>query len=355
MESITWVGLPSMDRQGPITTMNPGSPTKRLPPMHQAALFRWLAGFVAKRGVSLALAVAVVIIDRTIRWHAMAFVPQTLIAGPCHLASALVVLGAITRFRAAPLDPKFGWSMMACSVLIDIDHLPLVFGSSELTNGTPRPYTHSLAVVVVLIVATVVARSWSQRAKTPSSATTTQILAGVAWGVGAHFLRDVATASMPLWWPVTKVGVEVPYWWYMLALLVIIAIPLRRPGKGVVVGHPDTLFDDEATALIHTTARDYHAPSKSSSARPSSPPTQTRPSTKPIGYQRAHLPICAPYLATWNSVTGWPISRAILVRKFLTHGKTCTRMRLPKYTARNRSTSSSAYMRARACDGGAST
>lgn len=186
---------------------------------------KWLARLVANRGVSLALVAAVVIVDFTIPWHGMSFVPRAMVDEPCAVATALVVLGALTRFRGIPPDPEFGWSMLALSVLIDVDHLPLEFGSTVLTAGTPRPYFHALWIVVVITVATVIASYWSQRTKIPAASAMVNILAGAAWGISAHFLRDVATAPMSLWWPVTKAAVEIPYWSYVLALLVIIAIP----------------------------------------------------------------------------------------------------------------------------------
>jgi hypothetical protein len=221
-------------------------------PVQQDGLLRWLARLVANRRVSLALVAAVMIVDFTIPWQGMSFVPRAIVDEPCAVATALVVLGALTRFRDTPPDPKFGWSMLALSVLADVDHLPLEFGSSVLTAGTPRPYFHALWVVVVLIVATVVARYWSQRAKTAASSTTVNILAGAAWGISAHFLRDVATAPMSLWWPVTKAVVEVPHWWYVLALLVIITIPSARSPheccRGAILRHAATLNTDTGTS-----------------------------------------------------------------------------------------------------------
>ena len=196
--------------------------------VRQGGVLSWLAKLVAHRVVSLALVIAIVIADGTIAWHGFGFVTRALVDEPCHLATALVILGAITRVRGKPPNPAFGWTMLACSVLIDLDHLPAEFGSSILTAGTPRPYTHALWVVLVLIAGTIVARRWSQRAITPGAGTTALILGGAAWGVSAHFVRDVATAPMSLWWPVTKATVEVPYWCYVLALLVIIAIPPAR-------------------------------------------------------------------------------------------------------------------------------
>jgi hypothetical protein len=238
--------------QGSGATMNIQSRTRRLRLIHQDGSLRWLARLVANRGVSLALVAAVVIVDFTIPWPGMSFVPRALVDEPCAVATALVILGALTRFRGTPPDPKFGWSMLALSVLVDVDHLPLEFGSPVLTAGTPRPYFHALWVVVILTAATIVARYWSQRAKTPASSTTMNILAGAALGISAHFLRDVATAPMSLWWPVTKAAVEVPHWWYVLALLIIIVIPPARSSMSAAEEqsseHAATLSIDAGTS-----------------------------------------------------------------------------------------------------------
>jgi hypothetical protein len=196
-----------------------------------------LARLVSKRGVSLALIAAILIVDLAIpwagwsylpRWQGLSFLPRALVDEPCAVATALLVLGAITRFRGAPPSPEFGWSLLAWSVLIDVDHLPQEFGTSVLTEDTPRPYLHALWVLVLLISAALVSRHWSRHSKAPAAVATTQILAGIALGIAAHFLRDVATAPMSLWWPVTKAAIQEPYWGYILALLVIVAMPPVR-------------------------------------------------------------------------------------------------------------------------------
>jgi LexA-binding, inner membrane-associated putative hydrolase len=202
--------------------------------VHRARMSMWIAEVVARRGVSLALAVACVVVDRVIPWQGMSFAARGLIDEPCHLATALVVLGAITRYRRSPPASKFCWSMLACSVLIDIDHLPSEFGSSVLTAGTPRPYTHALWVVAMLILATAVVRRQSKGSAAFIPVSTVPVLDGAIWGVSAHFLRDVATAQMSLWWPLTDARVEVPYWWYPGALLLIIAFPVIRPRRSVI-------------------------------------------------------------------------------------------------------------------------
>jgi len=183
-----------------------------------------LARLAAERPVSLALAALCVFVDRAIPWHAMGFTLRAVIDEPCHMATAFIVLGAITRLRRTPPHPTFVASMLACSVLIDLDHLPLEFGSSVITAGTARPYTHALWVLALLIAAAIAARRWSSK---PARA---YLLAGAAWGVGAHFLRDVATAPMSLWWPISDGAVQVPYWTYVLGLALIVAMPPRRSG-----------------------------------------------------------------------------------------------------------------------------
>lgn len=195
--------------------------------VNPAGLLARFPGLAASRVVSLALVAAIVAADYAIPWHGMGFVSRGLIDEPCHLATALVCLGALIRFRGSAPPPVFGWTMLVCSVLIDVDHLPLEFGYGGLTQGTPRPYTHALWTLVVLLIAALVARAWSRRWAAPAATTTWRVLAGASCGVAAHFLRDIATAPMAFWWPLSGVSVEVQYRWYILAMLVIIAAPLR--------------------------------------------------------------------------------------------------------------------------------
>jgi hypothetical protein len=201
-------------------------------PVHDGRLFHWVAAVAAKRWVGIMLALYAFATDWLTGWHGMNFALRGLLDWPAHLATALAILGALIRVRGALPNQRFGWTMLACSVLIDLDHLPAEFGSDVLTNGTPRPYTHALWVVIVLTLAWATARFFIIRFGRSGPATVELILAGAAWGVAAHFVRDIATAPMSFWWPVTKMAVEVPYWWYVLALAVLIAIgpvPRRAP------------------------------------------------------------------------------------------------------------------------------
>lgn len=208
---------------------NVGEPPQRV---RDEILFRWIAAIASKRIVGLLLALYVVATDLLTGWHGMDFAMRGLLDEPAHLATALIILGGLVRVRGSLLDPYFGWAMLACSMLIDIDHLPAEFGSDALTNGTPRPYTHALWTVTVLVLAWAVARFFLIRSQRTRPATIELLLAGAASGVAAHLLRDIATAPMSFWWPITDVPVQVPYWWYLLALAILISIgPVGRAGR----------------------------------------------------------------------------------------------------------------------------
>lgn len=66
------------------------------------------------------------------------------------------------------------------SVLIDLDHVPARLGWRELTEDTPRPYTHSLPTVGVVLLGALL---WRRRR---------DVLLGVAIGLAIHFWRDLS-------------------------------------------------------------------------------------------------------------------------------------------------------------------
>ncbi len=232
----------------------------------------WVAAAAARRWVGVLLALYAFATDWLTGWHGMSFAMRGLLDWPAHLATALVILGAVIRVRETIPDQRFGWTMLACAVLIDLDHVPKrEFGSCRCwTNGTPRPYTHALWSVIVLALAWAVARFFVIRAGRPRPLTVELILAGAATGVAAHFVRDIATAPMSFWWPVTDMAVEVPYWWYVMALAVLIAIgPIRqdsRPTGAAAMGVThDRVYDDSplgkvANSSSHVTLREQGGP-----------------------------------------------------------------------------------------------
>ena len=63
---------------------------------------QWLDRLVrlsSRPGVSLAMVAAIALVDYTIPQQELAFLPRALVDEPCHLATALIVLGALTRRR----------------------------------------------------------------------------------------------------------------------------------------------------------------------------------------------------------------------------------------------------------------
>ena len=131
---------------------------------------------------------------------------------PAHLATAVVFLATLRP----PVERSFAWGALLGAVLIDLDHLPALLGSRVLTAGTPRPYSHSLlAIALVLLIAARLPARWRRAAL------------GVAFGIAAHLIRDLATpvGSAPgvsIFWPFSPRAVRFAYGYYA-ALLVLAA------------------------------------------------------------------------------------------------------------------------------------
>jgi len=226
-------------------------PAGVFPGSRPAPVTGWLVRASSSRLVSLGLVAAIAVTDHFVQWHRLSFLPRGLVDEPCHFATAMIVLGALCRCLGRPPSIAFIRAMLIASVAIDLDHLPLEFGSPVLTAGTPRPYTHALWVIVLAAVIALAARSRaSEPVRPPPSGspqpssrprpsgrlravTVSAVAAGAAWGLAAHFLRDAATAPLSLWWPVTNTPVQLAYGWYLAALLIAVALPVhRRPRAG---------------------------------------------------------------------------------------------------------------------------
>lgn len=81
------------------------------------------------------------------RWQGAPYVVEGLLDEPAHAATGLLALTAC--------GPAFDVSVVAAvlggSLLIDVDHWPHVFGSKILEHGVPRPYTHSLGTIALVL------------------------------------------------------------------------------------------------------------------------------------------------------------------------------------------------------------
>lgn len=146
-----------------------------------------------------------------------------LVDEPAHLATCALALIAVAAIGGARPPGRFVAAALLASVAIDVDHLPGYLGWHGLIGSLPRPYPHGLLFVAVLLGIAAVARRGDVR----------QISLGVAFGVSAHLLRDLATGpGVPLFWPASTAVVAIPYVFFALGLaLVVLAIaaPRRTP------------------------------------------------------------------------------------------------------------------------------
>ncbi|MGR6967076.1 metal-dependent hydrolase [Geodermatophilus sp. URMC 61] len=136
---------------------------------------------------------------------------------PAHLLTTAVLLAAVLPVRLLPVVP---W-VLAGSVLIDVDHVPLYLPSAAQEHIDGRPITHSVATVLVLALAGSAARGRWRTA-----------LLGVGTGVSLHLVRDLAAPlggpGVPLLWPVSPSSVTLPYPCYAAVLVAAVAVVALR-------------------------------------------------------------------------------------------------------------------------------
>jgi hypothetical protein len=143
---------------------------------------------------------------------------STIPGGPldetAHLMTTLLVLWAFGRGTLG----RFELSAMIATAGIDSDHIPDRLGVTLLTNGTPRPYTHSLLAIAVVLVG---AALWRRRR---------DVLLGVALGLGIHFWRDLSepASGVSLLWPWSDHGFTMPHASYVAVMGICVAVDAWR-------------------------------------------------------------------------------------------------------------------------------
>lgn len=153
--------------------------------------------------------------------------PHTLLASgiadeTAHLSTMVIFLLAFPTLR----NTGFIVGCLSGAVVIDLDHIPLFLGSGLLTEQTNRPFTHGLLTIIIVLAVSAAARGTWRYAGL-----------GVAVGLAAHFLRDMATstAGVPLLWPISTTGFMLPYPLYAAALVsalaCIVVIAAMSPGS----------------------------------------------------------------------------------------------------------------------------
>ena len=106
-----------------------------------------------------------------------------------HLATAALGLLVLERFLDLPR--RFYVAALVASVAIDLDHIPLYLGL--LGNQTQRPVTHSLATVIVFVVAAARQPQASSRARRGSDRPGAPLRAGHRRGSARR--KDALAAS----------------------------------------------------------------------------------------------------------------------------------------------------------------
>lgn len=142
------------------------------------------------------------------------FFPGAPLDETAHFLTTLLVFWALAGKRAE----RYLWPALVASVAIDLDHVPQYLGYRGLTAGTPRPYSHSLLTILVVLV---LAEIWRRRR---------DMFVGVAIGLAVHFWRDTAEphSGVALLWPLSKHSFSTPHGLYLALMGGVIVVAWVR-------------------------------------------------------------------------------------------------------------------------------
>jgi inner membrane protein len=158
--------------------------------------------------------VAFALVDWGVTLAGSSFFPGGPLDETAHLLTMLLVLWALGD---RVLD-RFGAAALVASVAIDLDHVPQYLGDDFLTRGTPRPYSHSLLTISVVLI---VAVAWQSRRG---------IFLGIALGLAVHLWRDLSEpgSGVALLWPATDHSFSFSPAGYVLIMGAIVAFDAWR-------------------------------------------------------------------------------------------------------------------------------
>ena len=193
-----------------------------------------------------------------------------LVDEPAHLATFAIALFAAAAIRGPSLPVRFVIAALLASVAIDLDHIPGYLGWDGMTGTLPRPYTHGLLLVGASIAVASLSRSRACR----------QVFLGLAFGVSAHLLRDLATGpGVPLAWPLSSGVAAVPYPLYAATLALALVAVLAPVPRSVPAGWRIGLVTALAALVVGGAAISRRLPTRHgpSASVPTSPaPTRAR-------------------------------------------------------------------------------
>ena len=132
-----------------------------------------------------------------------------------HAATGIALLAALPR-----ADREFARGLAAGSILLDVDHVPELWGRRWLRPRGVRPLPHSLGVLAL--------------ATAHAVRTSNRTAFGAAFGLAGHLLRDLATGrtAVALLWPLTKRPFRVRYRKYVAVLAIAVAVGEVRRSTG---------------------------------------------------------------------------------------------------------------------------
>jgi hypothetical protein len=155
-----------------------------------------------RRATAIACLATIGVADYVILRRKPPWVVVGLFDHPAHVATAML------------LRRRWNEEYLAGSLLPDLDHIPLALRLVHPSPGEPRPVTHCLLPVVPVAL-------WRR---------------DVAAGMLAHFVRDLGVGTgVPLFWPLTRRGLRLPYVGY--AVVVLAAAYSRSRPSGAAPAH----------------------------------------------------------------------------------------------------------------------
>lgn len=173
-------------------------------------------------------AVLLAVCDHLSRLAGDSVIPGGPLDESAHLLSTLLVMWALGRGASR----RFMVPALIASVAIDVDHVPGRLGTQFLTAGTPRPYTHSLLTIAVVLGLAGLSAGRARR----SARTGTDLWLGVALGLAFHFWRDLSegASGVSLLWPLSDAVARLPHWSYlaMMGAFLLLAARLDYPWLG---------------------------------------------------------------------------------------------------------------------------
>lgn len=170
--------------------------------------------------------------DHVLLRSRLPYVLTALIDVPAHALTALLAIWALVALR-----PRWGefavWlGALLGGTLIDLDHLPAALGwngiANAISDGTDRPYSHSLLTLALILAAALLVRGARRRAGLAATL-----------GLAVHLLRDLVDGgTVALLWPVTKHSFTLPYddyaaWLLLCLALSVIGQRIQRAGRGM--------------------------------------------------------------------------------------------------------------------------